>query len=224
MANQKMWTRNYDNFFSGICGCVGNGPAHEGSAPNEARPYFRNLTGGYMAGSFNNWSGLGNSTGIALHRPSSYVTGTGFTFQYTTVSYSQLDSFIQPYWGICLGSGTDAPSYEDYELKVPIRSNMTIGTITQIANTYDATNHTYTYGYKVPIAYSGANDITINEFGLYAPVFNSSPSKSYLWNANATLVYHEVFEEGITLHQNDTIELTITQTVTQPNYHPYPTE
>lgn len=223
MANKKMWTRNYDNFFSGICGCLGSGPSHDGSAPNEARPYFRNLTGGYMTGSFNNWAGLGNSTGVSLHRPASYVTGTNHTFTYTAVSYSQLDSFIQPYWGICLGSGTDDPSYEDYELKVPIRANMTIGTITQIENTYDPSTHSYTYGYKVPIAYSGSTDVTINEFGLYAPVFSGNPAKNYPWSASSTLVYHEVFEEGITLHQNDTIEITVTQTVVQPNYQPYPT-
>ena len=220
MANQKMWTRNYYNFFTGIFGCVGAGPAHDGAAPNEARPYFRKLTGEYFAGTFNNVGGLFNSASLSLHSPSAYVNNTDFKIHYASYSYGDLDYFIQPYWGICLGSGTDAPSYEDYEIKIPIHDNMTIGTITSIPNTYDSVNHTYTYGFKVPIAYGGTNDVVINEFGLYAPVYISTPSQNDM--GVAALVYHEVFEQGITLHQNDTIEITVTQTVENPNYIPYP--
>lgn len=219
MANQKMWNRNYDNLFSQAFGWKGNSEQH--SLPTEEKPMFRRASdGAYFSGIGDN----GISNGIAmscasLNAISSYLTNTNSTISWANTVSSSISGFKSG-WSICLGSGNEPPLYEGYNLLTPIYSNMTLGTVTLIPTTYDSVNHSYTYGYKIPIAYSGTNDVVINEFGLYVPIVVEADR--HLVGGYPMMIYHEVFETGIILHQNDTLEITITQTVIQPNYTPYP--
>lgn len=221
MANKKVWTRNYDNAFSALYGIWGNGPATQ-STPDESAPFFRICNGGswdkcYSAQHFKALFSLATT----ICPPSVYMKQPYTTIDIITTTYSSI-SGINAKWGICIGSGEADPTYEDWDLQTPIRDNVSVGTISSIPQVYDQVSHTYTYGFKVPLAYSGSTTVNVNEFGLYAPFINQTGSYNTSIYAQAMLVYHEVFESPIVLEQNDTIEITITQTVQQPNYTPYP--
>lgn len=222
MANKKMWNRNYDNLFSAAFGWKGG--YSNVATPTENIPLFRIANGGayYSFNCADDTVGNGLAAANAsLNKIGAYITSPNQTLSWATQSYGEIQGFTTG-WAICLGSGNEDPVYDGYNLLTPIYSNMRLGTVSRINTTYDASTHTYTYGYKVPIAYSGSDDIVINEFGLYVPlVQQTSGSYTYL-QGSAMMIYHEVFEEGIILHQNDTIEITITQSVIQPNYTPYP--
>ena len=223
MANKKMWVRNYDNLFSALFG-LGSSSSTTYNTPTESVPLVRfpDGNGQYVSLSMNDTFKTHYSAALTLTAPTAYMTSAYSSVEIAGYA-NGAPSFAWLYsapWGICLGGGTDAPSYDDYEIGSPIRSNMTVGTVTTLTPSYDAVTHSYTYGYKVPIAYSGSEPTTINEFGLYAPVTTSAGMDAH--TATRLLVYHEVFEQGIALQQNDAIEISITQTVTQPNYTPYP--
>lgn len=225
MANKKMWVRNYYNLFSALFG-IGESSSATYNTPTESVPLVRfpDGNGQYVSLSINDTFKTHYSAALTLTAPSAYMTSAISTVEIADYvngvpSFARLRSAP---WGICLGSGTNDPTYEDYEIGSPIRSSMTVGSVTKLNPSYDSVAHSYTYGYKIPIAYSGSETITINEFGLYAPVTTSASGEYH--SATRLLVYHEVFEQGITLQQNDTIEISITQTVTQPNYTPYPSE
>lgn len=223
MANKKMWVRNYDNLFSALFG-VGLSSSTTYNTPTESVPLVRfpNGNGQYVSLSMDETFKTHYSAALTLTTPKEYMKSANSTVELATyINGAPSFARIEPApWGICLGGGTVAPTYEDYEIGSPIRNNMTVGTVTSLEPSYDTVTHSYTYGYKIPITYSGSAPTSINEFGLYAPV-TTSASREY-HTATRLLVYHEVFEAGITLQQNDTIEITITQTVTQPNYTPYP--
>lgn len=225
MANNKMWVRNYDNLFSALFG-IGASSSTTYNTPTESVPLVRfpNGNGQYVSLSLDETFKTHYSAAITLTAPKAYMTSASSTVEIATY-VNGAPSFAMLYpapWGICLGGGTTAPTYEDYEIGSPIRSNMAVGTVTSLEPSYDAVTHSYTYGYKIPISYSGSAPTNINEFGLYAPVTTSAGGNAH--TATRLLVYHEVFEQGITLQQNDTIEISVTQTVTQPNYTPYPSE
>lgn len=223
MANKKMWVRNYDNLFSALFG-IGASSSTSYNTPTDSSPLVRfpNGNGQYVSLSIDDTFKTHYSAALTLTAPSAYMTSANSTVE--IASYvNGVPSFARLYpapWGICLGGGTNDPTYEDYEIGSPIRSNMTVGTVTRLEPSYDSVAHSYTYGFKIPIAYSGSEAAIINEFGLYAPVTTDAGSDAH--SAKRLLVYHEVFEQSITLQQNDTIEISVTQTVTQPNYTPYP--
>lgn len=225
MANKKMWVRNYDNLFSALFG-INASSSTTYNTPTDSVPLVRfpDGNGQYVSLSMDESFKTHYSAALTLTTPKAYMTSANSTVEIATYvngapSFAEL---CPAPWGICLGGGTAAPTYEDYEIGSPIRSNMNVGTATRLEPSYDTVTHSYTYGYKIPIAYSGSAPTTINEFGLYSPVTTGARGNAH--TAKRLLVYHEVFEQGITLHQNDTIEISVTQTVTQPNYTPYPSE
>lgn len=229
MANQKIWTRNYYNLLA-----AGYGSNHEVAndnitTPTEDVPCIRKLDGSYM----NIYCGQHTSTSTS-DIPKSYgelcllsTTLQGvFGYLYQQTSYPGRNAFIHTYsdtgyplptWYIALGTGTGTATYEDYDLFTRIQSQINIGNVTQIPFSYDDINHKYTYGYKAPFYYSGGLDVDITEMGIYA-LAPYSPNP----RGDSCLIYHEVFENVITLQQNDSIEITLMQSVIQPNYQPYP--
>jgi hypothetical protein len=126
-------------------------------------------------------------------------------------------------WGLSfiqLGTGDNTPTYEDYALQSPVTSGLTLNTVST-SYSYDSDTHTYTRTYKIPIAYSGSDPITIKEFGIFCGLPYTFTSNNVY--QNPILVYRETLDTSVTLEQNDTIEITFSQSIVQPNYTSYPT-
>lgn len=195
----KQWTRNYDNLFSFAFGAINYSGTSLDGAPIENKPCFRNYKGDWYCPGSNYTSSVACS--LIIPPPLKY---------YTTGKLSTGFDDI----GIGLGSSSVTPTYEDYQLDSPYTSSLTLGTISTSFN-YNEETHTYTKTYKCPIAYAGTEDIVVAEFGLYT---------GSTYDTYGILIYRETLDEPITLSQNDTIEITFSQSIVQPNYTPYPTE
>lgn len=212
----KQWTRNYDNLFLAAFG-LNNSSYKTTDVPTYAQGeiYFRTIEGHYMTPYLNRASA-----------PHSHGALTS-SMVIPDITYAGNSTYDNDYYGgagvakILLGSGDAEPSYEDYTLDEPKTTGFTTLQRT-IKDAYDHDTHTYTRTYKIPLSYSGAEAFTVREFGIYVGVpyqYNSPYVYSYF-----TLVYRETLDEPITLQQNDTIEITFSQSITNPNYIPYSTE
>lgn len=210
----KQWTRNYDNLFVAVLGCYGTEYATT-ETPTHGTPYFRDVTGTYFKPAQNSFSAQnGIATSLALYPPVAYGD-----------AQSSLDQSLQYYHnnkcGIKLGTGTSEPTYDDAELHTPLTANLTLGTVS-VSTSYDEDTHIYTRTYKMPIAYSGADPINVTEFGIYIGVpYRYSPTASSYYH-KSVMVYRETLDTPVTLEQNDTIEITFSQSIMQPNYTEYP--
>lgn len=211
----KQFTRNYDNMFVGAFGCVNT---YSDSPPSPSTPSFdvpmiRHTDGNYYPLSLDGNRSLIVGGGITILPPAFYgLKNFGIS------SSTKLGDILGMSSSIMLGTGTTPASYEDYHLESPITSNMTMGVVSSSWE-YEPDTHIYTKTYKIPVAYSGTNDVTISEFGIYCPCTSYWPSR-----LDTTLIYRETLDYPITLSQNDTIEITFSQSIMQPNYTPYPTE
>lgn len=207
----KAWTRNYDNFFSLIYGTFGS--TGTTSSPTYDKPWFKDVGGiyrglltDYAAGSWN-----------AMNHYIGEVTKYGATPDGSTIIISAGD---RPDVSIQLGTGTGTATKDDYRLFLPLTSNCVLGTCTRSWG-FDNETHTYTKTIKIPIAYSGSTPVTITEFGIFG-MYIDIWSGSYP-AAHQYMIYHEFLDTPVTLEQNDTIEITFSQSIVQPNYTPYPT-
>lgn len=207
MSN-KIWTRNYDNLFSSVFGTFGY--TGTTTSPNYNIPWVRDRSG--------TWRGpdsatTGDGINAALLSLNSDLWGYG---DYST----NLNS--SPRINVEVGTGNGTVSADDYQLFLPAESsNFKIGTVSK-AWVYNEETHSYTKTFKIPVAYSGANPVIVTEFCIYAILCDG-------WNGNyptghSYMLYHEFLDAPVTLQQNDTLELTVEQTIVQPNYTPYPTE
>lgn len=223
MANKKMWLRNWDNLFTALFG-FNTMSETSTSAPTHDTVWFRAMNSGTyirpVVGSAWSHGILASALGMRmnggwLYNPTSIRT--------STTNYPQRAYDYLPV-GITLGSGTVDPAYDDYKCYTPLGS-MSIGAVRLIANgTYNSEDKTYTKTVVIPITYTGSTPVNVQEFGInvFIPIGEDSTYQGL--NAQAIMVYHEVFEEPVTLLQNDTIEITFSQIVAQPNYVPYPAE
>lgn len=201
----KQWTRNYDNLFSAIFGTT-NITHSVLTTPSENTPCFKSPSGKLFTPKKDE---SGNLTSLlcqsaVIVNPSKYLTDA--TASFTGIGFSVIG----------LGKGVTPPSYEDYCLENPIYLNMEIGNVT-FSWVYDEETHIYTKTYKIPIVNTGADPVEVSEFGIFCCVPYSSNPNSY-----PVLVYRETLDTTFTLEQNDTIEITFSQSIMQPNYTPYP--
>lgn len=201
----KQWTRNYDNLFSAVFGAT-DITYSELTSPDESTPCFRNNAGKW----FNPYKQEASATttimcnSVIIGKPTQYLTSASMT------NAGGLPILI------CLGKGTTPPTYDDYCLDNPIYLNMKIGTVTY-SWAYDEETHIYTKTYKIPIVNTGSDPVEVSEFGIFGSVpYSSNP------NLHPVLLYRETLDTTFTLEQNDTIEITFSQSVMQPNYTPYP--
>lgn len=210
----KQWTRNYDNLFSACFG-VSKCNYVTKDVPDHTQPCFRNPIGTYFTPFINDTTTRVLSSGLVIPPPS-YLAADS----YGNIKYSDNTHGNDAISKIVFDSGESDLSYEDYNVFSPIIGNLT--TLTQsTSNTYNADTHTYTRSYTLPFSYSGTSPITIKGFGIYIGIpYNYSGSYTYY---HLALVYRETLDEPITLEQNDTIEITFSQSIVQPNYTPYPT-
>lgn len=203
----KQWTRNYDNLFSTAFGMdLFGGNQQYVSTPSHNVPHFRKTDGGYMKPQCAyEFCRAIISHGATIPKPSTYGTADYKPSGESTNSASVL-----------IGCGTTTPTKEDFNLEMSLTSNVSMGAVSA-TNAYDEATHIYTKTYKIPILYSGADPVTIGEFGIFVGVpYNGS-------NQTKVLVYRETLETPVTLEQNDTFEITFSQSFMQPNYSDYPT-
>lgn len=227
MANQKIWTRNYYNLLAAGYGSTHSVSNNVITTPTENIPCVRMLNGSYLNIYCDQHPSASSNDSPSCRGELCLVSTTlqgVFAYLYQSVSYQGSGKFINnnygytyPTWYVALGTGTGTATYEDYDLFSRIQSQINIGNVTQIPFSYDDINHKYTYGYKAPFYYSGGLDVDITEMGIYALA-----PQDYTANGEYCMIYHEMFENAITLQQNDAIEITLMQSVIQPNYQPYP--
>lgn len=204
MSN-KIWTRNYDNLFSSVFGTFGS--TGTTTAPTYARPWLRDRSGTWR-GLDACWDADGSNAVVLGLNASNWMYGD-YSTSYLSSAYMCVE----------VGTGNGEVSSDDYQLFLPAtKADFAIGTVSR-SWSYNEDTHSYTKVFKIPIAYSGANGVTITEFGVYG-VLSSGYSGNYP-NGESYMLYHEFLDTPVTLEQNDTLELTLEQTIVQPNWKPY---
>lgn len=208
------WTRNYDNMFCALFG-YGSLSYNAISTATHSKPLVRTILGNYKtpyvgSKSVDDNSNAGPYVSLALGGEKRYLTSNNETQQYSTYG---------TYSCVQIGASDTPVSYDDYKLYEPHLNNLSVNTsgIKIINNGYKSDTHSYSFTIKIPIGYSGNSNITVREFGLFGSV--RIASANYVI---PVLYYREVLENEIVLEPNDTIEITITQSIVQPNYTPYP--
>lgn len=204
----KQFTRNYDNLFvSTFAFDMDTTASTTTDTPNHEKPYFRTTNGSYVTtGATAPYVKSIQDASVRIYPPTTYGVSDE-SFSGATACY--------PRTSIQLGSGSTTPSYDDYCLHTPFTANMSLGTVST-STVYDPDTHIYTRTHKIPILYSGSEPITVTEYGIFT-TFCRSTSK-----LAKTLVYRETLDTPVTLEQNDTIEITFSQSIMQPNYTEYP--
>ena len=217
MANQKIWNRNYDNLFCDVYASV-NHDESTTSSPNHNKIWYRTPDGTYRTSETNEYYYKRFiallSCALSIPTINTYISNYSLNSFYD----GDPDEYL---YGIQIGTGTGEATKEDYKLFTPLLSNCKIGAEAVLSSNYDATTHSYSRVIKVPINYTGANAVNVSEFGIFAPIPKRNTGITAI-SSTPILIYHEVFDEPITLEQNDTIEITLTQTIQQPNYSEYP--
>lgn len=208
----KIWTRNYDNLFSAVFGTFGNqNSAETTTAPTYDKPWVRDCVGTWRTLHYNKGVNFVHSTLLSLDA-SNWMYGVP-NVGASTSSY--------PYIYLQIGGGEGVANTDDYQLFLPYTTDLRIGTVTE-SWSYDSATHTYTKQFKIPVAYNGSAPITVTEFGLFGLLYCGLQNNNNRITA-PTLLYHEFLDVPVTLEQNDTLEITINQSIVQPNYNPYPT-
>ena len=111
---------------------------------------------------------------------------------------------------IRLGTGNTAPTTADYQLEQ--RANVNYLSCAVGAPVYDLSVGTVTRTVTVSVQNTGAENITIREWGIFGSV------RTYVSCIATALLYREVLESPVTLgqYQAATLELTMTLTLTDP--------
>lgn len=204
----KIWTRNYDNYIAAIFGGCADANSVRVNVPSYEKPLYKNPDGLYATFSTRNTTN--QNSAFTCKILNLYMSGQ--------TRYGLDSSFDGPF--LCLfGGGNQEVTKDDYNLQTPYQSGFSIGSSSTINPVWNEETHSYTIGCKLLFNYTAAEELAVSEFGLFGHMFGGYPLPS---NAFA-LFYREVFVAPITLLQNDSIEVTITQTIVQPNYTPYPT-
>lgn len=204
----KQFTRNYDNLFSYCFGCR-NSSHTTTETPTHEIPHFKHPDGYYFTGSM--------SKGYARNAALTTVCIPDILYYGASNQSPSCETFSS----IQIGTGNTPPSYEDYCLHTPLSNNLTLGTVSY-SSKYDSDTHIYTLDIKIPIIYNGTESVTASEYGIFVGIPRSVSGSSVY--SLPTMIYRETLDEPVTLEQNDTIEITFSQSIVQPNYTPYPTE
>lgn len=209
------WTRNYDNMFCALYG-YGSLSYSAIAEPDHSRPLVRTMLGNYktpavVSKNTTDKSRYGVFAGLALGCQKIYLTTNNETgiYDYDGAQCAAIQ----------IGANGTEASYDDYKLYEPHLTNLAVNNngVKVINNGYDEATHSYSFTMKIPIVYSGSSNIEVREFGLFGCVGASD----YRYPV-PVLYYREVLDDVITLQPNDTIEISVTQSIVQPNYTPYP--
>ena len=132
------------------------------------------------------------------------------------ITYNNTTAVYGGYCYLWWGTGTTAPTEDDYRLEAPI-TLQTTATFTATANrlcpiysevTGDRQNGTMTFTQHV---YCCSPSVTINEYGLFKYMnYNAIPPAPTATNANLVMYAREVLSEPITITQGQTLKFSYT--------------
>lgn len=151
------------------------------------------------------------NTGSELGRVNNVTTSND-----DQAGYSSTNTKAGGYCYLWWGTGTTAPTEDDYRLEAPI-TLQTTATFTDTANrlcpiysevTGDRQNGTMTFTQHV---YCCSPSVTINEYGLFKYMnYNAIPPAPTATNANLVMYAREVLSEPITITQGQTLKFSYT--------------
>lgn len=209
-----IWTRNYYNMLTAMF--LGDTTASSSATPTDysAPIRFRNVSGGYTSLSASSYGIEGHP--VELERTGMVTIDKSFCKLMT----NQSANINTEYFGVMFGSGTASATYDDYALQTPITSGISLadlnGALTQ-PSAYDSNTHHYSSERSFTFTNSSANAITVNEMGLYLPMFyTGSFTTGY-----PMLIYREVFDAPIALQPGESIILSLKRDGEVFNYTPY---
>ena len=203
----KIWTRNYDNYIAAIFGGCADANSVRVSVPSYEKPVYKNPDGLYATFSTRN-----------ITNNNRFYTCKILNLEMHGNTRYGLDSSSDDPFCCLFGGGNQEVTKDDCNLQTPYSSGFSIGSSFSIDPVWNEATHSYTIGCKLLFNYTGTAELTVSEFGLFGYMYGGHP----LPDKAFALFYREVFATPITILQNDSIEVTITQTIVQPNYTPYP--
>ena len=186
-----VWTRNYSNAMANWLGGGRTQPASSSASYNNNNLSVKNFSGNLSAASY-----------ILVYidtLPNLYDVAYG----HTSIGC-----------GIEFGTGTTAPTFDDYRVQSPL-SSFTVSQKNINVNTlnWDGDTKQYSTTRRFVVQYTGSSEITIREFGIYA-------RSGY--DGSNVLIYREVFDTPITVNQYESVVIELTQAFPIINYEPYP--
>ena len=186
-----VWTRNYSNAMADWLGGGKTQPASAGASYNNNNLSIKNFSGNLLFPS--------SILGYMDNLPNLYEVVYGHTSNGC---------------GIEFGTGTTAPSFDDYRVQTPL-SSFTVSQRNINVNTlnWDSETKQYSTTRRFVVQYTGSSEVTIREFGIYV--------KSASDGSNV-LIYREVFDTPITVNQYESVVIELTQAFPIINYEPYP--
>lgn len=201
-----MWTRNYDNI---LCSRFGSGRA--GDMSNFGDGYFsvKKLDGGIARLSVNSLTSTVTSYnmnyGIALTNSDNTLIKKS----------TELSSGNYTYFTINVGTGTTAPTYDDYILENPITSTSSLEVVSTTLSDLGFDSTTKTWGKRISRCFRNltSSTMTISEVGIYGSC-NTNGSAA-MW----VLLYREVLAEPITVEPDQKFEVSV-DSYCQMIHHP----
>lgn len=195
-----MFLRNYDNYFVAINLCP--------QSTNTKTPALGNSssvspTSGYEDGTYVQRSTNGTNNAVAF----------AYYYDYSALSLPPI--LFVPH-SICLGDGTTAVTYDDYQLSGNVIENKLVKISSN--KTYNFQTHKWKMTMVASYSNTGDADITISEWGLWRN--NSSYSTTAFSNSSSTccLVFREVLDEPIVIAAGTTATLSFSIEIPMPNH------
>lgn len=207
-----MFLRNYDNFLMVLMGIGVSANEIKKLGSDASLPaLYNNLLAYYSATGSNN---MGSPTfvdgGIGYKTISGNIIKVSFS-HYTSLQGCM--GIISPTGlgksSICLGTGNTAVTYDDYKLSGEYVANNLV--FVSENTTYDTQSHSFKKSATYTYTNSGAEDITIKEWGLF------SLGNNYT-DTNSCLFFREVLSSPITIAAGTTGTLTFSIEIPMPNH------
>lgn len=211
-----MFLRNYDNWMLALMGA-----AHtNGYATGFDSSYLSHYNGWKIMSTYN--SHIGN-TDTAGDGYINFRTTSGALKNISGSTSGDSDLVICPTamgaYGICLGNGDTAVTYEDYQLSGEVViPNSKLALVSTVV-TFNATKKCFTRTTIYTYTNTGDSDITIKEWGLYNNTGTPSTTKDFSnSHANMVLMFREVLDTPITIAAGTSGTLTFSVDLPMPNH------
>ena len=210
-----MWLRNYYNLLTAAI--LADDTASSTTQPTE---YSRPIMIRRPSGTWSSCNGASKpvttiSTDTAA-KVALLTIGKANAVLVTSTSQTLIYSSSAVTFGIGVGSGSTAVTYDDYNLETPITSGITLvaASGTLISQTEVDSAHHVKSQRNYTINNSSNSNITISEFGIYLPFNDAS-------NPSICLAYREVLDSPVTLAPSESFIISFSRDAEVYNYTPY---
>ena len=171
-----MFLRNYDNWLLALMGA-----AHRlGYTAGSGSGYLLHDNGWQLSSTYNNYLGNTDNTGDGYIN---FRTTSGALKNISGSVASNSGGVICPTamgaYGICLGNGDTAVTYEDYQLSGDVIIANSKLALVSTDVTFNATKKCFTRSTIYTYTNTGDSDITIKEWGLYNNTGTSTITKDF---------------------------------------------